>query len=132
MEVIALSIYTGSLFLIVFVVAPTLLRTEKNKNIAGSFYGKILWRFYKIAFLLLLVYLILGNLWLGLILIAGLSLNVITSMKLKEYKKTLGNIEKYPFDSPERVRFRKMSYLSTSILTFNLLLSITILFKEAG
>ncbi len=132
MEVIALSLYTGSLFLIVFVVAPTLLRTEKNKNIAGGFYGRILWRFYKIAFFLILVYLILGNRWVGLLLLTGFSLNVAISMWLKRYKRTLGNIEDHPFNSPQRAKFRKVSYLSTLVLLGNFLLSTIILFKEVG
>ncbi|RLJ70007.1 hypothetical protein BCF55_0268 [Hydrogenivirga caldilitoris] len=131
MGFVALSLYAGALFLLVTVVAPVLLRTEKNKDVAGSFYGQILWRFYRIAFLLLLVYLILGNKWLGIILIAGLSLNVVVSMWLRNYKRALGNIEGYDFNSPQRVTFRRVSYLSTFLLLINLLISTIILFKEA-
>ena len=130
MEIILLSLYAGSLFLIVFVVAPVLLRTDRDKNMAGSFYGRILWRFYKIAFFLLLVYLILGEKWFGILLLSGLSLNVAISMWLKNYKKTLGNIEDHPFNSPERVRFRKASYMSTLVLFINFVLSTIILLKE--
>ncbi|EDP75326.1 hypothetical protein [Hydrogenivirga sp. 128-5-R1-1] len=132
MEVAALSLYAGSLFLIVSVVAPVLLRTNRDKDTAGRFYGRILWRFYKIAFFLLLVYLILGNKWLGILLLSGLSLNVAISMWLKSYKKTLGSIDNYSFDAPERVRFRKVSYLSTLVLLLNFFLSTIILLKEAG
>ena len=130
MEVIFLSFYAGSLFLIVFAVAPTLLRTDRNKDIAGSFYGRILWRFYKIAFFLLLVYLILGEKWLGLLLLLGLGLNVAISMWLKKYKRELGNIELYDFNSPQRTLFRRVSYLSTAVLFANLFLSTIILIKE--
>ncbi len=130
MEVLILSLYTGSLFLIVSTVAPILLRTEENKDLAGRFYGRILWRFYKIAFFLLLVYLILSFKWWGILLLAGLSLNVAVSMWLKNYKRRLGNIENYSFDAPERVRFRRVSYLSTGILFLNFIASSSILLKE--
>ena len=130
MEVIPLSLYAGSLFLIVTAVAPVLLRTENNKNIAGRFYGKILWRFYGIAFLLLVVYLILGGRWWGVLLLAGLSVNVIISMWLKSYKRTLGNIENHDYSSPQRTLFRRVSYLSTFFLLTNFILSTIILFKE--
>ncbi len=130
MEVIPLSLYAGSLFLIVTAVAPVLLRTQENKNIAGRFYGKILWRFYGIAFLLLVVYLILGGRWWGVLLLAGLSVNVIISMWLKSYKRTLGNIENHDYSSPQRTLFRRVSYLSTFFLLTNFILSTIILFKE--
>ena len=130
MEVIPLSLYAGSLFLIVTAVAPVLLKTQENKNIAGRFYGKILWRFYGIAFLLLVVYLILGGRWWGVLLLAGLSVNVIISMWLKSYKRTLGNIENHDYSSPQRTLFRRVSYLSTLFLLTNFMLSTIILFKE--
>lgn len=130
MEVVLLSLYSGSLFLIVFVVAPELLRTDRNKDIAGVFYGRILWRFYKIAFSLLLVYLILGERWFGLLLLLGLSLNVAVSMWLRKYKRELGSIESYDKNAPQRVLFRRVSYLSTALLLVNFLLSTIILFKE--
>jgi len=132
MELVALSLYAGSLFLLISAVAPVLLRTERDKDTAGRFYGRILWRFYKIAFSILLVYLILGNKWLGILLLLGLSLNVAISMWLKSYKRTLGSIDSYSFDAPERVRFRKVSYLSTIVLFLNFVLSTIILLKEAG
>ncbi len=131
MEVVFLSFYAGSLFLILSSVAPVLLRTGRNKDLAGSFYGRILWRFYKIAFFLLLVYLILGEKWLGLLLLLGLGLNVAISMWLRNYKKKLGSIENYEFNSPERTLFRRVSYLSTSVLAINLILSTLVLLKEA-
>ncbi len=132
MEVVLLSLYSGSLFLIVSVVAPVLLRTEENKDISGRFYGRILWRFYRIAFFLLLVYLILSQKWFGIILLTGLLLNVAISMWLKNYKRKLGSIESYLYNSPERVKFRRISYLSTFVLLINFLISTIILFKEAG
>jgi len=90
MEIVLLSLYAGSLFLLVSTVAPVLLRTEFEKDLAGRFYGRILWRFYKIAFFLLLLYLILGKKWIGILLLAGLSLNVAISMWLRQYKRALG------------------------------------------
>ncbi len=51
MSKLPLALYAGSLFLLVFVVAPTLLRERQNKNLAGRFYGRILWRCYPLAFL---------------------------------------------------------------------------------
>jgi Na+/H+ antiporter NhaC len=114
-------------------VAPVLLRTAENKDLAGRFYGRILRRFYKIAFFLLLVYLILGfNVWWGSLLLAGFSLNVAVSMWLRNYKRRLGNIEDYSPNAPERVRFRRVSYLSTALLIFNLLLSSSVLLKEVA
>ncbi len=130
MELIPLSFYAGSLFLLLTAVVPVLLRTPKNKDIAGSFYGRILWRFYGIAFLLLVVYLILGKKWWGILLLAGLGVNVIISMWLKGLKGRLGSIEKLNYNSPERTRFRRISYLSTLTLLTNLLISTIILFKE--
>ncbi len=130
MEIVLLSLYAGSLFLIVSVVAPVLLRTDIDKDRAGSFYGRILWRFYKIAFFLLLVYLILGEKWFGILLLTGLSLNVAISMWLRNYKRALGNIEDFSLYAPERVRFRKVSYISTLVLLMNFLLSTIILLKE--
>jgi hypothetical protein len=96
MEIVPLSLYAGSLFLLITTVAPVLLRTEGNKDIAGSFYGRILRRFYKIAFFLLLVYLISGNKWFGVLLLLGLSLNVAISMELRKYKRSLGISRYYP------------------------------------
>ncbi|NPB08519.1 MAG: hypothetical protein GXN96_06285, partial [Aquificae bacterium] len=71
-----LALYTGSLFLLVTVVSPSLLRTDKNKDIAGHFYGKILWRFYYISLFLLFLYTLLKDFWSGIILITGLGVNV--------------------------------------------------------
>ncbi len=124
-----LSLYVGSLFLIVSTVAPILLRTETNKDIAGRFYGKILWRFYGIAFFLLLVYLILSRNWLGLLPLGVLLVNVGISKWLREYKKTLGNIEDYAFNSPERAKFRKVSYVSTFTLLINFFVATIILLR---
>ena len=85
---ILLSLYVGLLFSIVFIVAPSLLRVKENKYLAGRFYGIILWRFYKVAFLLLMFYLILGNERIyTLLLMLGLGLNVGISYWLKSYKK---------------------------------------------
>lgn len=130
MEVVFLSLYSGSLFLLLTSVAPILLRTKQHKDLAGSFYGRILRRFYKIAFFLLLVYLILGEKWTGVLLLFGLGLNTATSMWLRKYKRRLGSIENYDFNSPERVLFRKVSYLSTFLLFVNFLLSITVLLRR--
>ncbi len=130
MEIVLLSLYSGSLFFILSVAAPVLLRTEKNKNTAGSFYGRMLRRFYKIAFFLLLVYLISGRIWEGTLLLFGLSLNLATSMWLMKYKRRLGNIEDHSFSSPQRLLFRRVSYLSTFLLLINFLISTTILLKE--
>jgi hypothetical protein len=130
MELIFLSLYSGSLFLIVSTVAPVLLRTRENKDIAGRFYGRILRRFYGIAFFLLLLYLILGRKWWGVLLLAGLGTNVIISMGLRKYKRKLGNIEDYDFNSPQRTLFRRLSYLSSFLLLTNFLISAIILFKE--
>ncbi len=124
-----ISLYAGSLFLIVFVVAPTLLRTELYKDVAGGFYGRILWRFYKIAFLLLLVYLILSRNWLGLLPLGALLVNIGISVWLKSYKRSLGNIEDYAFNSPERLKFRRVSYLSTLTLLINFLLATIVILR---
>lgn len=126
-----LCIYAGSLFCMVFLVAPTLLRTSENKNLLGSLYGKILWRFYKVAFFMLLFYLILGNAKLdAILLMLGLGLNVGTSYWLKNYKRSLGNIDLLDYDEPRRVLFRRVSMLSTFILFMNFLLSMYVLIKH--
>ncbi|MFN3870674.1 MAG: hypothetical protein ACK4MW_04225 [Aquificaceae bacterium] len=126
-----LVIYTGSLFAIVFLVAPVLLRVKENKNLAGGLYGKILWRFYRVAFLLLILYLILGNERLyALLLMLGLSLNVGLSYWLKNYKKSLGNIDQIDYQDPKRVLFRKVSIFSTLMLFGNFLLSLYILINQ--
>ena len=130
MELLLLSLYTGSLFFLVSVVAPVLLRASEHKNLAGSFYGRILFRFYKIAFPLLVLYLILGKAWEGLLLLLGLSANLWLSLSLRRYKRMLGNIENYSYSSPQRTRFRRMSYLSTALFLLNLLLALTILWRE--
>ena len=130
MELLLLSLYTGSLFFLVSVVAPVLLRTSEHKNLAGHFYGRILFRFYKIAFPLLVLYLILGKAWEGLVLLLGLSVNLGLSLTLRRYKRMLGNIENYSYNSPQRTKFRRMSYLSTALFVFNLLLALTILWRE--
>lgn len=126
-----LVIYTGSLFAIVFLVAPVLLRVKENKNLAGGLYGKILWRFYRVAFLLLILYLILGNERLyAVLLMLGLSLNVGLSYWLKNYKKSLGNIDRIDYQDPKRVLFRKVSIFSTLMLFGNFLLSLYILINQ--
>jgi len=130
MEIVFLSLYTGSLFLIVSTVAPVLLKTETDKNLAGHFYGKILWRFYRIAFLLLVLYLILSVKWTSVLLIAGLLVSMIISAKTRDYKRTIGNIEKYSYNDPIRVKFRRFSYLSITSLLTNLLIATIILLKE--
>ena len=126
-----LILYTGSLFALVFLVAPVLLRVKENKNLAGGFYGKILWRFYKVAFLLLMFYLILGNERLyAVLLMLGLGLNVGISHWLKNYKKNLGNIDQIDYQDPKRVLFRRVSILSTLALFGNFLLSFYILINQ--
>jgi len=124
-----LSLYTGSLFMLIFVVSTVLLRTEKNKNIAGHFYGRILWRFYRISLSLLLIYTLLFDFFKGLILILGLGANILWSKKLKEFKKKLGDIESFDYNHPDRVKFRNMSYISLFILFLNFLLSSFVLIK---
>lgn len=126
-----LALYSGSLFAMVFLVAPVLLRVRENKNLAGSFYGRILWRFYKVAFFLLLLYLILGDEKLyAPLLMLGLALNAGVSYWLKNYKKVLGDIDLVPYEDPRRVLFRRVSLLSTFLLFMNFLLSLYLLQKE--
>ena len=128
---ILLSLYVGLLFSIVFIVAPSLLRVKENKNLAGRFYGIILWRFYKVAFLLLMFYLILGNERIyTLLLMLGLGLNVGISYWLKSYKKKLGNIDLIDYKDPKRVVFRRASMLSTLLLFINFLFSFYLLIKK--
>ncbi len=126
-----LCIYVGSLFCMVFLVAPTLLRTNENKNLLGSLYGKILWRFYKVAFFTLLLYLILSDAKLdAILLMLGLGLNVGISYWLKNYKKSIGNIDLLNYYEPRRVTFRKVSMLSTFVLFMNFLFSMYLLIKH--
>ncbi len=125
MNKVFLALYAGSLFMLVFVVAPVLLREKDSKNIAGRFYGRILWRFYPLAFLLLLSYLIFDAKRVqALFLMSGLGVNVTVSYYLKKVKKSLGNIDALPFDYQRRSFFRKLSIFSTLILFINFLLAI--------
>jgi Ca2+/Na+ antiporter len=132
-EKLILSLYTGTLFSIVFLVAPVLLRTEKDKNLAGRFYGRILWRFYKLAFFMLLFYLLIADEKVyALLLMIGLALNVGLSFYLKNLKRELGDIDKIDYNHPKRIKFRRLSLLSTGFLFINFLLSTLILIKTFG
>jgi len=134
LDKLILSIYLGTLFCIVFIVAPILLRTDENKNIAGRFYGRILWRFYKLAFLMLLFYLLLSddNKIYSISLMVGLALNTALSLYLKKLKRSLGDIDKVPYYDEKRTKFRRLSMLSTLILFLNLIASIFIYIKVSG
>ncbi|MFN7065702.1 MAG: hypothetical protein ACK4OF_06120 [Aquificaceae bacterium] len=126
-----LALYTGSIFAIVFLVATSLLRVEDNKNFAGKLYGRILWKFYKTAFLLLILYLILGNERLyALLLMLVLGLNVGISYWLKKYKRAIGNIDQIDYNDPKRSLFRRVSMLSTFVLFLNFLLSLYMLINQ--
>lgn len=130
MDKLLISIHAGSLFMLVFVVSPVLLRTKDNKNLAGRFYGRILWRYYPIAFLLLLLYLITSDARVyAAVLILLLSMNLMVSKWLKSYKRTLGDIDLIPYDDPKRVLFRRVSLLSTFLLFLNFCLSIYALIR---
>jgi Ca2+/Na+ antiporter len=132
-ERLILSLYTGTLFSIVFLVAPVLLRTEKDKNLAGRFYGRILWRFYKLAFFMLLFYLLIADEKVyALLLMVGLTLNVGLSFYLKNLKRELGDIDKIDYNHPKRIKFRRLSLLSTGLFFINFLLSTFILIKTFG
>ncbi|MFN3814122.1 MAG: hypothetical protein ACK4SM_05825 [Aquificaceae bacterium] len=129
MNKVFLSLYTGSLFFLLLVVAPVLLRYGENKNLAGRFYGKILWRFYPIAFLLLLLYHIYdGKNFYSLYLMVGLGVNVVISYWLKTYKKSIEDIDQIPYGDKKRVLFRRVSFLSTFVLFINFLLSLGLLY----
>jgi Ca2+/Na+ antiporter len=132
-EKLILSLYAGTLFSIVFLVAPVLLRTEKDKNLAGRFYGRILWRFYKLAFFMLLFYLLLADEKVyAFLLMVGLALDVGLSFYLKNLKRELGDIDQIDYNHPKRIKFRKLSLLSTGLLFINFLLSTFILIKTFG
>jgi len=130
MDKIILSLYSGSLFTIVFIVSPVLLKTDKNKDLAGHFYGRILWNFYRIFLPILGIYAVLFNFLEGVILFLGLAVNVFISKKLREFKRSLGSIEKLDYYHPDRVKFRKLSYTSLSVLFLNFLISTSILYKN--
>jgi len=132
-EKLILSLYTGTIFSIVFLVAPVLLRTKKDKNLAGRFYGRILWRFYKLAFFMLLFYFLLVDEKLyTLLLMVGLALNVVLSFYLKNLKRELGDIDQIDYNHPKRIKFRRLSLLSTVLFFINFLLSIFVLIKTFG
>jgi len=132
-ERLILSLYAGTLFSIVFLVAPVLLQTKKDKNLAGRFYGRILWRFYKLAFFMLLFYLLLADEKVyTLLLMVGLALNVGLSFYLKNLKRELGDIDQIDYDHPKRIEFRRLSLLSTALFFINFLLSIFVLIKTFG
>jgi thiol:disulfide interchange protein len=106
-----LSLYTGTLFSIVFWVAPILLRTEKDKNIAGRFYGRILWRFYKLAFFMLLFYLLLADEKVYvLLLMVGLALNAGLILSLKNLKRKLGHINQINYNHIKRIKYKLFAF----------------------
>lgn len=126
-----LCLYGGSLFAIVFLVAPALLRVQKNKNLAGRFYGTILWRFYKVAFVILLLYLISDDeRFYAILLMSGLGVSMGISYWLKGYKRRLGDIDLIDYGDPRRVLFRRLSMLSTLSLLLNFLLSLYVLIEK--
>jgi|YNPBryunderm2012_1023409.scaffolds.fasta_scaffold07596_6 Ca2+/Na+ antiporter len=132
-ERLILSLYAGTLFSIVFLVAPVLLQTKKDKNLAGRFYGRILWRFYKLAFFMILFYFLLADEKVyTLLLMVGLALNVGLSFYLKNLKRELGDIDQIDYDHPKRIEFRRLSLLSTALFFINFLLSIFVLIKTFG
>ncbi len=133
LDKLVLSLYAGMLFSIVFLIAPVLLRTEGDKNLAGRFYGRILWRFYRLAFFILLFYLLLADEKIyTLLLMVGLALNVGLSFYLKNLKRDLGNIDQIAYNHPKRVKFRRLSLLSTALFFINFLLSIFVFIKNFG
>jgi len=132
-ERLILSLYAGTLFSIVFLVAPVLLRTKRDKNLAGRFYGRILWRFYKLAFFMLLFYFLLADEKVyTLLLMVGLALNVGLSFYLKNLKRELGDIDQIDYNHPKRIKFRRLSLLSTALFFTNFLLSVFVLIKTFG
>ncbi|GAB6078686.1 hypothetical protein [Hydrogenobaculum acidophilum] len=117
-------IYAGEIFSIVFIVSYVLFKKIDTKNLAGRIYGQILWRFYKIAFLELLLLFILNISFYTAILILGLLGNIYLSYYMKSLKQSIGDIDKVDFNAPIRVKFRTISKLSSLLLVSNMILAI--------
>ncbi|MEN3034260.1 MAG: hypothetical protein ABDH18_04655 [Aquificaceae bacterium] len=129
--ILSLALYMGSMFMIVFFVSPVLLRSEELKNLPGRLYGRVLWRFYPVAALLLLVYLIFGDeKVLALLCIFVLSLSVALSFYLRRFKRSIGDIDALEYNHPLRSRFRKGSFISNFLLFSNFLLAMLSFYLE--
>lgn len=127
---LCLSFYVGSLFFLILVVAPSIFKVLSSKEEAGRLYGTILNKFYKISYLNLFIFMIFSKFhFIGAVLIVFLSFNYILSYYMKALKRKMGNIEKIDFDNEIRVKFRRLSKLSTALLVFNFLISSFIMFK---
>lgn len=127
---LCLSFYVGSLFFLILVVAPSIFKVLSSKEEGGRLYGTILNKFYKISYLNLFIFMIFSKFhFIGAVLIVFLSFNYILSYYMKALKRKMGNIEKIDFDNEIRVKFRRLSKLSTALLVFNFLISSFIMFK---
>jgi hypothetical protein len=62
----------------------------------------------------------------------GLALNVGLSFYLKNLKRELGDIDQIDYNHPKRIKFRRLSLLSTVLFFINFLLSIFVLIKTFG
>jgi hypothetical protein len=65
-------------------------------------------------------------------LMVGLALNVVLSFYIKNLKRDLGNIDQIDYNHPKRIKFRRLSLLSTALFFINFLLSIFVLIKTFG
>jgi len=63
---------------------------------------------------------------------AGLALNLLLSIYLKSLKKSIGDIDKVPYNDQKRVKFRRLSFLSTLIFFINLIFSVFVFIKTFG
>jgi Ca2+/Na+ antiporter len=68
----------------------------------------------------------------ALLLMVGLALNVGLSFYLKNLKRELGDIDQIDYNHPKRIKFRRLSLLSTVLFFINFLLSIFVLIKTFG
>lgn len=128
MNKLFIGLYVGEIFSIIFIVSFILFK-EEQKNYIGRLYGKILWRFYKIAILELILAFILSPSFYNLFLIFGLLVNIYLSYHMKSLKQSIGNIDNIDYNNPTRVKFRRLSKLSSGILILNMILGMIYLLR---
>ncbi len=123
MSKLLISLYTGEIFAILFIVSPIVFKAFEKKNVAGRIYGQILWRFYKIAFIELGLVFLLNISFYTFLLLTGLLLNVYLSYYMKSLKQSIGDIDNMDFNHPLRVKFRMLFKISSGVLVINMLLA---------
>jgi uncharacterized membrane protein len=143
LEIIALTIWVGAMASLAFIAAPAIFKVAPSRELAGKIFGLILKRFYYLAYGCSAGVLIAGALrwaghWRGLnaaemvryliaLLMLGLTLysGLVMTRKLEKLRDEMpGGIDKISKTDPRRAQFNKLHSLSTTLMSFNLLLGL--------